>query len=95
MTSALAAPTRRPAAAAPVGWVAATLAGRSAPEVTAALWCAPDFRHLNAHALELVEVWAAIELDRLTPADITAVLATGGPRLTECHTAARHVLAAQ
>ncbi len=75
---------------------ARVLAGRTEREITAALDTSPDFLHLDAHALELTEVWAAIELERQHPADVAAVFATGAPsRLRVCWDAARVVLAAQ
>lgn len=78
--------------------VGAVLAARTEDEVTAALWCAPDFVHTDpgvGYVLELLELWAAIELERLTAPAIADVLTVGGRRLTDCRSAARCVVAAR
>lgn len=79
--------------------VAAVLAANTLPNLTAALYACPDYRVGDrwSRPLEVVETFAAIEIDGLTTEDVNAILAAASDpvRLADCRAAARTILAAQ
>ncbi|MEU4801057.1 hypothetical protein [Actinosynnema sp. NPDC023587] len=79
--------------------VARTLAGATVREVTAGLYVSPDYTpgDLDRQALELVELWAVLGMEELTPGRVDQVHThpADPARLADCRATARTVLAAQ
>ncbi|WP_158846978.1 hypothetical protein [Saccharothrix deserti] len=78
---------------------AEVLATATDREVTAALYLSPDYEpgDLYRTCLEVVEVWAVVGIDDLTPDLVDRVHAefTDPARLIDCRVTARAILAAQ